>query len=104
MPTDPKGGVDRRALLGGAVLGAGALAAGAPAAAEVRFPKAGGGPFGFGAGGAQAGAVPRSENDLSDCEVEGKLPADLDGAFYRVQPDPQYPPKLGDDIAFNGDG
>jgi carotenoid cleavage dioxygenase len=46
----------------------------------------------------------RIEADIADLEVEGEVPRDLDGAFYRVQPDPQYPPRLGDDIAFNGDG
>ena len=35
---------------------------------------------------------------------QGSPPAELNGAFYRVQPDPQFPPLLGDDIAFNGDG
>ena len=34
----------------------------------------------------------------------GRHPPALEGAFYRVQPDPQFPPLLGDDIAFNGDG
>ena len=46
----------------------------------------------------------RVECDVGDLMVEGDIPADLDGAFYRVQPDPHYPPLLGDDIAFNGDG
>ncbi|MBC7986142.1 MAG: carotenoid oxygenase family protein [Sphingomonadaceae bacterium] len=46
----------------------------------------------------------RWEADIHDLEVEGEIPADLDGAFYRVQPDPQFTPLLGDDIAFNGDG
>src|SRR5579862_9509123 len=104
-------GVDRRALLGGAALGAGMLAgaAGAPEAAqaEVLFPKSRGG-FGgpFGGGGSEAGAVCRSENDLYDCEVEGKLPADLEGVFYRVGPDPQYPKpdKYTMDIPFDGEG
>jgi carotenoid cleavage dioxygenase-like enzyme len=36
--------------------------------------------------------------------IEGEIPADIDGAFYRVAPDPQFPPLLGDDIWFNGDG
>ena len=40
----------------------------------------------------------------STCGVEGEIPLALNGAFYRVQPDPQFPPRLGDDIAFNGDG
>ncbi len=46
----------------------------------------------------------RIEADIADLEADGDVPRDLDGAFYRVQPDPQYPPRLGDDIAFNGDG
>jgi len=46
----------------------------------------------------------RFEADVCDLEVDGQIPTDLDGAFYRVQPDPQFPPRLGDDIAFNGDG
>lgn len=46
----------------------------------------------------------RFELDIEDLEVEGTLPAALDGAFYRAAPDPQFPPKLGTDIYFNGDG
>ncbi len=46
----------------------------------------------------------RIECDVRDLDIEGDIPADLDGAFYRVQPDPSLPPLLGDDIAFNGDG
>jgi carotenoid cleavage dioxygenase-like enzyme len=46
----------------------------------------------------------RIEADIADLDVVGTIPAELDGAFYRVQPDPQFPPRLGDDIAFNGDG
>ncbi|CAN5485624.1 carotenoid oxygenase family protein [soil metagenome] len=46
----------------------------------------------------------RIEADILDLDVEGTIPAELDGAFYRVQPDPQFAPRLGDDIAFNGDG
>ncbi|MEH3105959.1 MAG: carotenoid oxygenase family protein [Sphingomonas fennica] len=36
--------------------------------------------------------------------LEGAIPADLDGAFYRVAPDPHFPPLAQDDIWFNGDG
>ena len=36
--------------------------------------------------------------------MDGTIPSELNGAFYRVQPDAQFPPMLGDDIAFNGDG
>ena len=46
----------------------------------------------------------RIEGEVFDLEIEGELPGQLDGAFYRVQPDPQLPPRLDDDIAFNGDG
>ena len=36
--------------------------------------------------------------------LEGSIPSDLDGSFYRVAPDPQFPPIAKDDIWFNGDG
>src|SRR6185437_16071958 len=105
------GRIDRRtfmssvALVGAGVAGLGAIE---PARAEVLFPPGGGG-FGggaFGAGGSAGNGVYRSENDLYDCEVEGKLPADLSGIFYRIGPDPQYPKpaKYVHDIAFDGEG
>ena len=46
----------------------------------------------------------RIEADIADLAHEGVIPKELNGAFFRVQPDPQFPPRLGDDIAFNGDG
>jgi carotenoid cleavage dioxygenase-like enzyme len=46
----------------------------------------------------------RIEAGIADLDVDGAIPTELNGAFYRVQPDPQFPPRLGDDIAFNGDG
>jgi carotenoid cleavage dioxygenase len=46
----------------------------------------------------------RIEADIVDLAYEGTIPPELDGAFFRVQPDPQFPPRLGDDISFNGDG
>jgi len=46
----------------------------------------------------------RIEADIHDLQHEGEIPTELDGAFYRVQPDPQFPPRHGDDISFNGDG
>jgi carotenoid cleavage dioxygenase len=45
----------------------------------------------------------RAEIDLVDCEVEGKLPSDLSGTFYRVGPDFQYPPRLPN-IPLDGEG
>ncbi len=49
-------------------------------------------------------APSRIEVDIADLEVEGRLPEDLDGAFYRVAPDHQYPPRFLDDVPFNADG
>ncbi|MXO60022.1 lignostilbene alpha-beta-dioxygenase [Altererythrobacter salegens] len=46
----------------------------------------------------------RIEADIEDLQHTGTIPPELDGAFFRVQPDPQFPPRLGDDISFNGDG
>ncbi|MBW8743548.1 MAG: carotenoid oxygenase family protein [Sphingomonas sp.] len=45
------------------------------------------------------------EADVHDLPViDGAIPKALDGSFYRVAPDPQFPPMAGDDIWFNGDG
>ena len=48
-------------------------------------------------------ALYKLEADVRDCQVDGKVPTDLNGAFYRVGPDPQYPlhPR---DIPFDGEG
>ena len=46
----------------------------------------------------------RVEADIFELEVDGEIPADLEGCFYRVAPEPQFPPLLGDDIVINGDG
>ena len=77
---DPSRRLDRRGFLAGAaVTGAGLAVGGALASgsaqAEVLFPTD---THGFGGGGSEGGGVNRSEVDLYDCEVEGKLPADLD--------------------------
>jgi carotenoid cleavage dioxygenase-like enzyme len=49
-------------------------------------------------------APSRIEVDICDLEVEGELPASIRGAFYRVAPDHQYPPRFLDDVPFNADG
>jgi carotenoid cleavage dioxygenase-like enzyme len=49
-------------------------------------------------------APSRIEADIFDLEVEGELPRDLAGTWYRCGPDPQYPPFMGDDVYINGDG
>lgn len=99
----------RRSFLGGAALGTGAMALGVSTpvmgqsepAPPVDFPDS---PRAFGGG--AAGTNIRAEIDLYDCEVEGKMPIDLDGAFYRVGPDPQYPKsaQYEADIPFDGEG
>ncbi len=108
--TKSKSGVDRRKFLGTVTAGAGAAAVATTiitksksAEAEVLFPQKRGT---FGGGGSEHGGVYRSENELFDCEVEGKLPADLDGIFFRVGPDPQYPKPEShqNDISFDGEG
>jgi carotenoid cleavage dioxygenase-like enzyme len=50
------------------------------------------------------GAPFRAEVELRDLEVEGEIPAELKGAFYRVGPDFQYPPKFPNNIPFDGEG
>lgn len=104
--------IGRRAFLGAAAIGTGAALAGlgstpaqaadaAAGAPQVDFPDRPGA-FGGGAPGTNC----RAEIDLYDCEVEGRLPLDLDGTWFRVGPDPQYPKpdKYAGDIAFDGEG
>jgi len=45
----------------------------------------------------------RFEGEIFDCEVEGELPRDLHGTFYRLGGDWLYPPKLPD-VPFSADG
>lgn len=49
-------------------------------------------------------APSRIEADIYDLVVEGELPPGLNGAWYRMTPDPQFPPRLGDDVFISGDG
>jgi len=49
-------------------------------------------------------APSRIELDLHDIEADGDIPRELNGAFYRVAPDHQYPPRFLDDVPFNADG
>ncbi|WP_157112101.1 carotenoid oxygenase family protein [Nocardia beijingensis] len=46
----------------------------------------------------------RTELDVFELEWKGDLPEGISGGFYRCGPDPQFPPKAGDDIYVNGDG
>ncbi|KAK1056219.1 hypothetical protein LTR74_015066 [Friedmanniomyces endolithicus] len=49
-------------------------------------------------------APSRIEGEITDLEVDGTIPPEIDGTFYRIQPDHRYPPKFEDDLQFNGDG
>ncbi|KAH8904760.1 carotenoid oxygenase [Coniochaeta sp. PMI_546] len=46
----------------------------------------------------------RFEGDVFDLEFTGTIPKDINGTFFRVQPDHRFPPMFEDDIHFNGDG
>ncbi|HEY5412855.1 MAG TPA: carotenoid oxygenase family protein, partial [Caulobacteraceae bacterium] len=49
-------------------------------------------------------APSRIEVDIEDLEIEGAVPPEIDGAFYRVGADHQFPPRFMNDVPFNGDG
>ena len=46
----------------------------------------------------------RVEADVNGLDVVGTIPAAIDGAFYRVAADHQFPPRFANDVPFNGDG
>jgi carotenoid cleavage dioxygenase-like enzyme len=46
----------------------------------------------------------RLEGDIFDLEFAGEIPSDINGTFYRIQPDHRFVPLFEDDIHFNGDG
>lgn len=46
----------------------------------------------------------RIECDVYDLVVEGEIPHEIRGSWFRLTPDPQYPPKLGYDTFLSGDG
>lgn len=41
---------------------------------------------------------------LTGLEVQGTIPPEVRGSFYRAVPDPAYPPKFADDHTLSGDG
>jgi len=49
-------------------------------------------------------APSRVEADIFDLEIHGELPREISGCWYRMTPDPQFPPRLGDDVYISGDG
>ncbi|KAJ3463722.1 hypothetical protein MRS44_008508 [Fusarium solani] len=46
----------------------------------------------------------RLECDVVELEISGNLPKDINGTFFRVQPDPRFPPVYEEDVNFSGDG
>lgn len=46
----------------------------------------------------------RLEGDVFDLEFDGEIPVDINGTFFRIQPDHRFPPMFEDDIHFSGDG
>lgn len=46
----------------------------------------------------------QTELSLTDLDVEGEIPAEIDGAFFRAVPDNAHAPMFDDDIALNHDG
>ena len=46
----------------------------------------------------------RREISVRDLEVEGDIPAEIEGAFFRAVPDNAHAPMFEDDIALNHDG
>src|SRR3954470_4272912 len=46
----------------------------------------------------------RVELSVRNLEVEGEIPPEIDGAFFRAVPDNAHAPMFEDDIALNADG
>jgi carotenoid cleavage dioxygenase-like enzyme len=110
--SDSSVAVDRRQFMGGALTtAAGVGAAIAASAAGAQQPPPGGAAIGSSIE-KRYPAEPvtprgprlfRQEQDIRYCEVDGKLPSDLSGAFIRTGPDAQFPLRQGN-IPFDGEG
>lgn len=46
----------------------------------------------------------RFEAQIDDCVVEGEIPADIHGTFYRSAADRRFPPLYANDTPYNADG
>jgi carotenoid cleavage dioxygenase len=40
----------------------------------------------------------RFEGEVQNVEVHGSIPPEINGTFYRVMPDPQFPPFIENDV------
>lgn len=49
-------------------------------------------------------APQRFDAEVLDCEIDGSIPADIDGTFFRVGGEWFYPPKFADDAFLHADG
>jgi len=49
-------------------------------------------------------ATLRFEGEIFDCEVQGEVPRELRGTFYRLGGDWLYPPKFPNEVPFSADG
>lgn len=49
-------------------------------------------------------APSRVECEIYDLEIEGRVPKEIDGVWYRLIPDHAFPPMLGHDTLISGDG
>jgi carotenoid cleavage dioxygenase len=49
-------------------------------------------------------APSRIEGDVHDLLVEGTIPAEIDGSWFRATPDHAFPPRFADDTYLSGDG
>ena len=106
--TDNNHDIDRRAFVAGAIGAAAGVGAMLASGAQAQPP-----PQGRDLGTTAGAAIPpemrrpqslyKLEADVRDCQITGKIPADLSGAFYRVGPDPQYL-LLPRNIPFDGEG
>ena len=99
----PESSMDRRSFLGAVTVAGTALTMGSALTPQQSQAKSVSFPNSPGTGGG-LGTPFRVECDLTDCDVEGDIPGDLDGAFYRVGPDWQYPPRFPNNIPFDGEG
>lgn len=51
-----------------------------------------------------AAAPSRVEIEIADLQVQGKIPDEINGTFYRIMADPFYPPARENSIPIEGDG
>jgi carotenoid cleavage dioxygenase len=102
--------IDRRRFMGGALGAAAGITAAATGPALAQAPPAAPGAprqtdiaERYAPPAARKPQLFRAELDIRDCEVEGKIPSDLNGVFFRTGPDAQYPLRAGN-IPFDGEG